>query len=398
MPIFSRAEMDRRHEALRRRMAAEGLDAVVATSYTAFYHLSGAPVHPYGRPIALVVPARGEPAIVEAIIERAHTIQQTWIRDIRNYWDYNPTPVFDRPRPPLESLVHHLEQVLRDRDLLDKRVGIEEAALPFGHYEAFRAVLPQVRFVGVSDILDRLRLVKSDEELALIRAADDVCDVGQAMALEIVRPGHNSAELNVRLWTAMVEHATTQYPDMPFNIHSRIGLEPVSKSAGHSEWAGWGRGDLVKAGQVLEMVFSAWLWGYWGNVERAVSIGEPTARQRELLEIMVESNEVGIAAVRPGVALADIDRACKGVLVKHGLETPTGTGVGRGLTSYEGNARELKMDVRLYADVVLEPGMTFSIEPHVREHDVIYRHCNTIIVTERGCEVDSRIPRGVLRV
>lgn len=398
MPIFTRTEMDRRHAALRRGMVAAGLDAVLATSYASFYYLTGAPIHPFGRPMAAVVPAQGEPVIIEAVVERAHTLQQSWIEDVRVYWDYNPTPVFDRPRPPFESLVHHLQEALRDRNLLDKRVGFEEDTLPHRYYQAFRAALPRVTFAGASDMLDRLRLVKSAEEMALIRAADDVCDVGQALALEIVRPGRDSLDINLRLYTAMVEHASTRYPDMPFNVHTKIGLGSVAKNAGHSEWAAWSRADVVQAGQVLEMVFSAWLWGYFGNVERAVAIGEPTARQRELLEIMVEANEAGIAAVRPGVPLADIDRACKAVLVKAGLQTPTGTGVGRGITSYEGNARETRMDVRLYADVVLEPGMVFSIEPHVREHDVVYRHCNTIIVTERGCEVDSRIPRGVLQV
>lgn len=185
---------------------------------------------------------------------------------------------------------------------------------------------------------------------------------------------------------------------MPFVVHADVGLHDDKKRIIHSEWATWGPTDKVQPGQVLATVFSAWLWGYSGNVERAIAVGEPRGRQRELFELMVEMNEKAIAMVRPGVRVCDIDKRMKALFDEHGLVTPTGTGVGRGITSYEANARELKLDIRLYNDVVLEAGMAFSIEPHVRENDVIYRHCNTIIVTSDGCEVDSKVPRGVLWV
>jgi hypothetical protein len=92
--------------------------------------------------------------------------------------------------------------------------------------------------------------------------------------------------------------------------------------------------------------------------------------------------------------LADVDRAAKTVLTEHGYQTRTGSGCGRGITSYEADARELRMDLRLYSDVILEPGMAFSLEPDLDVPGMgTFRHCNTIIVTENGCDVDSRLPR-----
>ena len=113
---------------------------------------------------------------------------------------------------------------------------------------------------------------------------------------------------------------------------------------------------------------------------------------------MVEANEAAIAATRPGITLADVDRAAKKVFIRHGYPTRTGSGCGRGITSYEADARELKMDLRLYADVVLEPGMAFAGACLDIPGMGTFRHCNTIIVTESGCEVDSRLPRGVIWV
>ena len=398
MPIFSRDEMDRRHQAIRSRMISAGLDAVIATSYAGFYWLSGAPVHAYGRPIALLLPRDGEPVMIESFIERGHTQLQSWITDLRVYWDYNPTPATDNPRPPWVSMVHHIREAAIDRGLEQKRIGIEENSLPLGHFNLLREALPKAKFINASDLIDHVRLVKSPEELILMRAADAISDHGQQMALDLIRPGRTADRINGQIRTAMAEACFQDYPEMPFVIHADIGLLSNFKSAGHSEWTTWGADNRVEAGQVLETVFSAWLWGYSGNVERAISVGEPQGRQRELFEIMVEMNEAAITAVRPGVKASEIDALMKAMFAKHDLITPTGTGVGRGITSYEANARELKLDLRLYNDTVFEPGMVISIEPHVRENDIVYRHCNSVIVTETGCEVSSKLPRGVLWV
>src|SRR5262249_51633803 len=152
-------------------------------------------------------------------------------------------------------------------------------------------------------------------------------------------------------------------------------------------------------GQLLETGMSVWLWGYWGNVERAIFVGEPSGEERRAFETMVAANEAAIAATKPGGRLAEIDHNTKAIFGRGGYGTRSGSGCGRGIVSYEGNARELRMDVRLYADVALEPGMAFSLEPDLLLPGTgTFRHCNTLIVTEQGCMVDASTPRGVLVV
>jgi len=399
MAIFSPEEMQRRVTNLRQSMAETELDCVIATSYPASYYLSGVPIHPFGRPLAVLIPWEGEATIVESIIEKGHTQAQSWIEDIRTYYDYNTRPVYENPQPPLVSMVQLVCEALADRGLTSGRIGIEEGHLPLGHYRALRAALPQAEFVDATDMLDRLRTVLSEEELSLVRAADAVADLGQETLIDNLAPGKSAWELVNQVEQVMIEEILSKHPDKPFRIHAGAGLGSGAKSAGHSEWTTWNRESRVQKGQLLETVMSVWLWGYWGNVERAVYVGEMTEEVRRPFEVMVEANEAAIAATRPGVLLADVDRAAKEVLTCHGYKTRTGSGCGRGITSYEGNARELKMDLRLYADVVLKPGMAFSLEPDVQVPGIgVFRHCNTIIVTEGGCEVDSRLPRGVISV
>jgi Xaa-Pro dipeptidase len=113
---------------------------------------------------------------------------------------------------------------------------------------------------------------------------------------------------------------------------------------------------------------------------------------------MIEANEAAIAITKPGTKLADVDRTTKEIFKRHGYGTRSGSGLGRGIVSYEGNARELTMDVRLYSDVILAPGMAFSLEPDLKTQDGTYRHCNTLIVTADGCDVDSKLPRSLIWV
>jgi Xaa-Pro aminopeptidase len=399
MRPFSRGEMERRIADLRQAMRDQKVDCIIATSYTSFYYLTGAPIHPFGRPMCAIVPLSSDPAIIESILEEEHTKHQSWIQDIRTYYDFNVTQSYEDPKPPLRSLMILLKDVLEERGLGDAQIGIEEATLPVGSMAALQSMVPKASFTGTSALLARQRMRKSQEELHLIRMADEIADFGQALLISELRPGRSAFELTMIVRTAMVQEILRKHPEMPFHLRVGCGLSSNWKSAGHSEWITWGPDDQVQHNQLLETIFWVWLWGYMGNVERAVFVGNPSEEVRRYFDCIIEANEAAIKAIRPGVQLSDVDRIAKGILAKHGFLTRTGSGVGRGIISHEANARELDMDVRLYSDVVLQPNMAFSLEPDLLVPGIgTFRHCNTIIVTESGCEVDSRISRGMIAV
>lgn len=394
--IFSAGELAGRAERLRERLDDRGLDAFLATSYPNSYYLSGAPIHPFGRPIATIIPRKGEPAMVISVIEIEHVRVQTWIEDIRLYWDFNPTPDMQDPRPPLTSMGVHLSTLIADRGLSRARIGYEDATLPVAHLRALQEAMPAVQFEPASDLVDRLRLVLSGEELAFLRAADDVARVGQRWMLESMQDGASAQELERGGREAMKAAALSRYPEAAFALRAWPGIAADARGSGHSEWASWGPQDKLRPGQIATGVLDCVLWGYTGNIERTVVIGEPSSRVRRDFETMIEARERAIEAVRPGVRLREIDAICKQVFSRHGHETRTGSGVGRGLISYEGNHRILAMDMRPYNDLVLEAGMAFSVEPDLQTEDGTYRHCDTVIVTAGGNEIDSSVERGVL--
>ena len=168
---------------------------LIATSYPAFYYLTGVPIHAFGRPIAVIILVDGEAAIVESIIEVEHTLAHTTITDIRTYYDYQLGPNYTSPQPPLESLLIHIGAILAKRGLEQSRIGFEDAHLPVGHYRRLQSIAPLAEWVGVSLMLDHLRCVLSEEELALVRAADAIADLGQERLIALITPGRSAAEI-----------------------------------------------------------------------------------------------------------------------------------------------------------------------------------------------------------
>jgi Xaa-Pro aminopeptidase len=386
--------MKRRIDALRRRMAEDEIDCVIAVSYHHSYYLSGAPIFPFGRPVVTMIPLIGNAAMVEGYLEKAHTEQQSWIKDLRTYWDLE--------RPPWESALRLTNELVVERGLARGRIGFEDEEMPVSYLEYLRKLLPDVTFVGVSGTLNSLRLVKSDEELDYVRMAGDVADAGMEKFLSIMEEGKTAREISRTVYDEMTDYALNKYPDMPFMVLASSGMSHTEKEAGHSAgWVTYGPDQKVERGLNYGGT-DAWVWGYWGNVERNLIVGGASAGVEKHFRVMVEMHEAAIATAVSGRNISDIDRAAKDVLRKYGYETRQyGSGCARGLATYGPGltgGRELKLDLRQYNESPLMPGMIFSVEPEMRTEVGTFRHSTTVLVTENGNEVWSRVPRTIISV
>ena len=388
---FCTEEIRHRQIRLAERLAEHGLGGVVASSYPASYYLSGAPIHQFGRPAATVLTATGETVLITSVIEQAHVEVQATVDRVRYYYDLGVEATSDHPVSPADSFTLLLSQEITALGLGTDRVGFEETSLPAEMLSRWQAASPTVAFQPVSRLLAEQRSVLSPTELALVRAADSVADSGQAALLEALAAGATAREADMLARTRMLDALGADLPAAPFALRIGTGLGDATRGAGHSEWTLWGGDERPRPGQVVVTGIDVLLWGYAGNVERTVAVEPVTDRVLRDFRTMVEACRAGTAAVRVGSTLGDIDRACKAVLTAAGYETRSGSGLGRGIISWEGNARDPLMDVRLYSDLPIKAGMALSVEPDLLTADGTYRHCNTVIATETGPVVNSRI-------
>jgi Xaa-Pro dipeptidase len=149
------------------------------------------------------------------------------------------------------------------------------------------------------------------------------------------------------------------------------------------------RAREVQKGDFVLVHCNSYVDGFWTDITRTYVFGEPSTRQRKMYKAIFAAREAALAASRPGVLAANIDRAAREVLRKHGFkkEFKHATGHGVGFVAIDHSAIP-----RLHpkSPDVLEAGMVFNIEPAVYiEGWGGARHCDTVALTKSGVEVLS---------
>ncbi len=234
--------------------------------------------------------------------------------------------------------------------------------------------------VPTEDVVEAFREVKDAGEVARIEAAATVAD--DALASIRHRLGERVTEraFAFELETAMRELGA----DGP-SFETIVGSGPNgAKPHARPSERPIDRGDLV----VLD--FGALVDGYHSDISRTICVGEPTATQRRMLEVVTESQAAGVAAVTAGVAAREVDRTCRDLIADVGWADAFlhGTGHGVGLDIHEAPRVASTSDATLAAGhvVTVEPGVYLPEHGGVRVED-------TLLVTANGARALTRSPK-----
>jgi len=264
-------------------------------------------------------------------------------------------------------------------------VGFEPAGLTYEGYAYLREASSKVQPVG--RLVEEQRMVKDQDELALIRKGCLLAEHG--MAVEVDASGVGAAEIAIMAEgnAAMLREAAKRFPEDEVSASSR----PVSGEKTvlpHSIPSG----RTLRSGDVVIHGTGCAVNGYYSEDERTIFVEKAGAEQRRLFDIMLRAQEVALAAVRPGVDCREVDRAARSVIEEAGLGNAFihRTGHGIGIDYHE---------LPFFApgdETVLAPGMVMSVEPGIYIPGVGgFRHSDTIVVTEDGCEILTPYPKDL---
>ena len=237
-----------------------------------------------------------------------------------------------------------------------------------------RQLSSRVRLRNTAGQVERLRVIKEPEELARMRAAARLGESLFASVLSRVRPGAAENEL-----AAEMEYAARLAGAEAMSFPTIVAAGPRSALPhAHASSA-----RVPRRGFVL-FDFGVILAGYCSDMTRTVCVGRPTAEARRVYQAVLEAQLAAIAAVRPGVAVGEVDRAARNVLRGAGLARyfTHSTGHGVGLEIHEPPRLAAGQRERL------QPGMVITVEPGVylaRRGGV--RIEDMVAVTGSGCEV-----------
>lgn len=284
-PTFSDAELARRAAAVRERMAAAEVEALLIYGAGRTAEVQYLSNWPGSRESFLLFPRTGEPVLFVQLYNHVPNARRaSALRDIR--W---------AGEPGLAAL-DTVAAMLRERGLGSSRTGIV-GALPWTYERRLAAQLPEVVWTEFGAIRE-LRMVKSAEELARYREAARLTDLAMVALEHEVRPGLREYELG-----AIVEHAIGRAGGQP-GIHFMATTPMRDPQVGVPGQILSTR--LIEKGDVLITEITADYWGYGGQIHRTYAIGEePTDAYRRLHDACVEAYERILATLRDGATVGD---------------------------------------------------------------------------------------------
>lgn len=261
-------------------------------------------------------------------------------------------------------------------------IGAEFLHMRLKEHELIRAALGGFEVADIDGLLTRMRAVKDPEEIACLRKAAGIADVGIAAARAAIKPGISEKQVASVIERAMLDEGADS---VPFNIV----LSGPNAALPH----GAPSDRKIMEGELVICDIGASYKGYFGDITRTIPTGKPSPGMVRAYEAVYRANEAGRKAARPGMSGADLDAVCRQVIVDAGYGDLFihRTGHGLGLEVHEepyivgGNDRPLL------------PGMAFTIEPGVYIPGVGgVRIEDDAVITESGVEILTHEPRELV--
>ncbi|MFT5219873.1 MAG: creatinase [Gammaproteobacteria bacterium] len=387
MQTFSEQEMQRRQRDLRQVMEQSDVEAIIATSFHNTLYYSNFWMTPFGRGHFAVLPRNGDGALIAPRIEFDRPAKYSWFDDVRIYWDV---------RSPLDGSIKLIAEALADRGITSGRIGIEHEYITLGFFQSLKIALPDCEFVDVTLPIMETQIIKSDEEIALIRNGAQVAVVGAEAFMAAIDVGVTEVEVARAAVAAMEDEMRVRFPDFEVQEDTfswcQTGVERSYVAHGPNTW------NPIERNQLLSLNVFPMIVGYYHLLERSVYFGDLPDTVRKPLQAQIDAHHAGIKALKPGVRFNQIDDVVDPIFEKAGyLEDRTfGTGHSFGIMSRWYGRDEIG-EMRPYNDRPLEANMIVSIEPMISVEGIGgFRHADMLLITETGSELLTTFDNGLI--
>ncbi|MGB4138033.1 MAG: Xaa-Pro peptidase family protein [Microbacterium sp.] len=371
------------HERVRRRLAEDGLDGLIATVPGDVAYLIGFFYAVTERPVYLWFGADGSRFVLMPELDAEYAEAQDVHAPVRTYFEY----------PGVVSPEEHFARGLRAEGTPHARVGVS-GGISVAARDRLGAALPDTTLV-VSPIVAELRLVKEPEEIAFHRQAADVCDrmlhAGRRLIEDALASGGElptESDLARHVIAFGTDRMYEQYRTVIYTTKLAGGLVYAGPNSARPH--GLPSSRRLEVGDTLILSLGAAVASRFVESERTFVIGEPTDQQRRLFDVVRTAQEVGTRAMIAGRRCADVNAECLDVIRSAGLGEFIRHRQGHGI----GIAQHEAPWVEDGDPTVLQPGMILSSEPgvYVPGH-AGYRISDSVLVTADGPERLTSYPR-----
>ena len=376
---FSAGEYKRRANLLREQMAARNIDAAVFTSIHNINYYGDFLYCAFGRPYGLVM-NHDDITSVSANIDGGQPWRRTFGENIV-YTDWRRGNFF-----------RALDKLLPQKGI----IGAEFDHLNLQLAGELRALRPQCEIVDIAETAMRLRMIKSAEEIALIKHGAQVCDIGGAAGRDAVCDNAPEYEVALAATRAMVREIAKRFPDSELMDTWTWFQSGINTDGAHNPVTT----RRVRAGDILSLNCFSMISGYYTALERTMFYARADDESLRYWRANAEAHEAGLKLIKPGARCCDIAAELNALFEEKGMLHRRTFGYGHSfgvLCHYYG--REAGLELREDVETVLQPNMVVSMEPMImipegepgaggyREHDIL-------VLTETGAENITAFPFG----
>mgnify|MGYP000871441070 FL=1 len=265
------------------------------------------------------------------------------------------------------------------------RVGFESDVVTYDQYVKWQEKLADVEWVAAPGIVEELRMIKDEAEIAAMKRAATIADTAWSELLPHMVPGVSERALALELEFSMRRGGAS---GLAFDIILAAGPNGALPHAIPGE-------RILAPGDLVVMDFGARYGGYCSDMTRTVLIGKACQESRNLYSIVLEAQLAALDAVGPGKTGQEVDAVARQIITEAGYGEQFGHGLGHGV----GLAIHEEPRLSPKGDKVLRPGMVVTVEPGiylpgfggVRIEDLV-------LVTEDGYRVLTHSTKELLEL
>ncbi|ASK64370.1 peptidase M24 family protein [Virgibacillus phasianinus] len=359
-------EYEDRLQVLQSYLEQENIEVAMVTSPANVFYYTGFNCEPHERFMALVVDNRSNniSLFVPALDEESASNESSVRRII---------PVSDEENPFAKLKLELGEHV--------GNFGLEMKAVNIFDYHNLRSAYAHASYVDVQPFINTQRMKKSGSEVESVRTAIDIIEKVLAEGIKKVEVGMSELEL-----TAELEYLMRKFgADGP--SFSTIVLSGEKAALPH----GTPGNRTFKKGDFLLIDFGVIKDGYCSDITRTFIIGEASDKQKEIYNIVLQSNNAGINAIKSGIPVKTFDIEARNVIDEKGYGEYFNNRVGHGL----GIEVHEEPSIHENNEQIAEPGLLFTIEPgiYIPEYGGVRIEDDVYLNDEGNVEVLTSFPK-----
>jgi len=379
---FSNEEYNQKLNKLRSIMDKDNLDMIILTSMHNIAYYSGFIYCSFGRPYGCII-TENKIVTISANIDASQPWRRSHCENII-YTDWKK----DNFLKAITSII--------DENKIPKNIGIENDHITLEMNEKIQSIFSASAFTDISKKLMKLRMIKSKEEIEIIKNGARIADIGGEEIVKNIKEGATELEIAITGRDKMEKEIAKTYPDAEYMDTWVWFQSGINTDGAHNPKT---NRKLVN-GDILSLNTFPMISGYYTALERTLFLDNVNDESLKAWEANVKVHKRGLELIKPGVKCSDICNELNELFAELGyLQYRTfGYGHSFGVLSHF-YGREAGLELREDIDTILEENMVISMEPMIlipegnpgaggyREHDIL-------VIGKNSAENITKFPFG----